>query len=97
MNMPKKRMPLNLWFLTREKVWLRDKCKCTHCYCEVDLNKCHIDHIISGKYGTNNMSNLRTLCKRCHVLRLDIRHRGMISRALSEELIPPNWRELTWD
>jgi 5-methylcytosine-specific restriction endonuclease McrA len=59
--------------------------------------RAHIDHIISGKGGSNADSNLRVLCRRCHVLRADRRHRGMIAPALRAGIIPPNWRELVWE
>jgi hypothetical protein len=62
----------------------------------VRLAECHIDHIQSGRLATNRQSNLRTLCYRCHVLRVDIRHRGLVGSALRRGLIPPNWRELVW-
>jgi hypothetical protein len=39
------------------------------------LDVAHIDHIISGKHGTNDDGNLRVLCRRCHILRADRRHR----------------------
>ncbi|WP_242836698.1 HNH endonuclease [Clostridium sp. BNL1100] len=78
-------------------VWQRDLYKCVHCCVAVSFNDCNIDHIISGKLGTNRLDNLRTLCKRCHILRLDYRHRGMIAKGLKDGIIPPNWRELVWD
>ena len=96
--MPKKRTPHEIWFKSvRPNVWLRDEKKCVHCTADVTLRKAHIDHIVSGKNGTNDMRNLRTLCRRCHVLRADFRHRGMIASALRDGIIPPNWRELIWD
>jgi len=94
--MPMKRPPKEIWQQLRKIVWERDGGKCKHCHEPVDLNKCHIDHIRSGKLGTNKLSNLRTLCRCCHVLREDGRHRGMISKALKDGIIPPNWRELVW-
>jgi 5-methylcytosine-specific restriction endonuclease McrA len=60
------------------------------------LDECHIDHIASGKRGGNQDSNLRTLCRRCHALRLDPRHRGMTDRALHDGWIPPDWRNRVW-
>jgi hypothetical protein len=63
----------------------------------VALEECHIDHIKSGKLGSNKLSNLRTLCRRCHVLRADNRHRGMIASALRDGIIPPDWRGLVWE
>jgi 5-methylcytosine-specific restriction endonuclease McrA len=95
--MPKKRLPRELWDDLRKKVWIRDGCKCAKCNVKLGLYECHIDHIKSGKLSSNSLSNLRTLCRKCHVLREDKRHRGMISKALSDGIIPPNWRELTWD
>ena len=47
--------------------------------------------------GTNELTNLRTLCRRHHCLRADHRHRGMIAGALRDGVIPPNWRGLVWD
>ena len=95
--MPKSRQPTEVWHETRRQVWERDGRECVHCHAPVTLRKCHIDHIQSGKHGTNALSNLRTLCRRCHVLRADKRHRGMIAGALRDGLIPPNWRELVWE
>ena len=97
--MPKKRQPKEIWRETRRRVLERDGYKCVRLSCGVPLTErtAHIDHIKSGKLGTNEMSNLRSLCRRCHVLREDPRHRGMIANALRDGLIPPNWRELVWD
>lgn len=95
--MPKKRLPDELWKNVRKYIWERDKNTCVHCGQKVTLFECNIDHITSGKLGTNEMKNLRTLCKRCHVLRSDNRHRGMISNALKKGIIPPDWRKHVWD
>lgn len=101
--MPKRRQPRELWRETRRKVWEHDRGKCQGPYCRdvsewsIALEVCHIDHIKSGKLAGNELSNLRVLCRRCHVLRSDFRHRGMIAKALSDGIIPPNWRELVWD
>lgn len=92
-----RRQPLELWRQTRLRVWERDGRSCKHCQKPLALTECHIDHIRSGRLGTNHMDNLRVLCRRCHVLRADSRHRGMIAKALRDEIIPPNWRELVWD
>lgn len=94
--MPKKRPPVEVWYKIRKIIWERDGRHCVHCNQPVKLEECHIDHIISGKLGDNSFKNLRTLCIRCHVLREDNKHRGMISKALHDDIIPPNWRELTW-
>lgn len=95
--MPKKRQPRELWMTTRLVVLERDGFVCVKCKIPVSAGTAHIDHIQSGKLGSNHISNLRTLCRRCHVLRADQRHRGMTSKALKDGIIPPNWRELVWD
>jgi len=98
-----KRQPIAIWRDTREAVWIRDKGRCQGPYCKdkpewsLPLDECHIDHIRSGRLAGNDKDNLRVLCRRCHVLRLDNRHRGMISKALSLGIIPPDWRELLWE
>jgi 5-methylcytosine-specific restriction enzyme A len=94
---PKSRLPRELWRARRVEVWNRDHGQCVRCRCPVALRACHIDHIRSGKLGTNHLWNLRTLCRRCHALRADPRHRGMIAKALRDGVIPPNWRELVWE
>lgn len=95
--MPRKRPPAETWKKNlRPIVWKRDKKKCVRCKVLLKLNKCHIDHIISGLNGTNKIKNLRTLCRKCHVLRKDHRHRGLINSALKEGLIPPDWRNHLW-
>lgn len=101
--MPKKRPPKEVWDEKRQKVWQRDMGRCVGPYCQdkpewsIELEVCHIDHIKSGKLAGNELSNLRTLCRFCHVLRADNRHRGMIAAALRDGVIPPNWRELVWE
>ena len=95
--MPKRRQPLEIWRETRRRVWNRDEGRCMHCGQLVALKECHIDHVKSGKLGTNEDNNFRVLCRRCHVLRADLRHRGLISRALADGIIPPDYRGLTWE
>ncbi len=95
---PKRRLPKEIWFKNiRPAVWERDNMRCVRCNILVSLEECNIDHKQSGKLGTNKMNNLRTLCRRCHVLRADHRHQGMIAKALAEGLIPANWRDLVWE
>jgi 5-methylcytosine-specific restriction enzyme A len=95
---PKNRPPQEVWFQNiRPIVWERDNKKCTRCGKSVTLKECHIDHIQSGKLGSNKLKNLRTLCKVCHVLRADHRHHGMIAKALKEGIIPTNWRDYVWE
>ncbi len=97
--MPKRRQPREIWQVTRARIWQRDGGQCQYPAGKhaVPLNKAHIDHIVSGKRGTNADSNLRTLCRYHHVLRADKRHRGMIAKALRDGLIPPDWRSLGWE
>ncbi|PFH81615.1 HNH endonuclease [Bacillus sp. AFS088145] len=95
--MPKSRPPKEVWQTQREMVWYRDGRRCTRCHESVELNKCHIDHIVSGKAGTNALTNLRTLCRKCHTLRSDLRHSGMKGNALKKGIIAPGWRDEVWE
>lgn len=101
--MPKHRPPREVWNKQREDTWQRDLGRCQGPYCKdkldwsLALEVCHIDHILSGKSATNKSSNLRTLCRFCHVLRADNRHRGMIAKALKDGIFPPDWRRLVWE
>lgn len=93
-----RRQPRDVWFAnTRPKVFERDGGKCLRCKVILTLETCHIDHIQSGLRGSNHIDNLRTLCRRCHVLRADTRHRGMIARALLDGIIDHNWRDRVWE
>jgi 5-methylcytosine-specific restriction enzyme A len=101
--MPKSRQPREVWAVTRNRIWLRDLGRCQGPYCQekaawsLTLSVCHVDHIKSGKLASNEDSNLRILCRRCHVLRADRRHAGMIAGALRDGVIPPDWRALVWE
>lgn len=95
--MPKKRQPNEIWQITRVKVLERDEYRCQRCLTSLTVKTAHIDHIISGKRGSNHLSNLRALCRRCHVLRSDSRHRGMMASALRDGIIDANWRDEVWD
>ena len=103
--MPRTRQPKEIWRETRMKVWLRDEGRCQSPLqppiCQgkpqIGWDKCHIDHIKSGKLGTNDLDNLRVLCPVCHALRSDSRHRGLTTKLLQQNLLPSNWRELTWE
>lgn len=95
--MPKQRLSRQDWQEIRQKVWLRDNGRCVRCNCLVTLKTCHIDHIKSGIFAGNRLKELRTLCRRCHVTRMDRRHRGMIAGAIRDGIIPPEWRELLWE
>lgn len=94
--MPKKRPPREVWGELRRIVWERDGRQCVRCHTPQALDECHVDHIRSGKNANNSLGNLRTLCRRCHVLRADNRHRGMIAKALKDGVIPADWRHLIW-
>ena len=103
--MPKTRQPKEVWDANRERAWERDSGVCQSPHhpplCrgkqgELTLRTCHVDHIRSGKLADNHITNLRVLCRPCHVLRLDQRHRGMIANALRDGIIPPNWRDFAW-
>src|SRR4051794_24319468 len=96
--MPRHRTPREILYRTvRPAIWRRDRGACRHCGVAVELSDCHIDHIVSGRSASNSFSNLRTLCRRCHVLRADMRHRGLVAAALRDGIIPWNWRELVWE
>jgi 5-methylcytosine-specific restriction endonuclease McrA len=104
MGARRRRQPLSIWRTTRERVWLRDLGRCQGPYCQtkppwsLPLNTAHIDHILELSRGGNNADhNLRTLCRRCHVLRASIQHQGLVQKALKDEIIPANWRELVWE
>lgn len=102
--MPRKRQPKEIWAETRREVWGRDGGACqsplSPPVCQgkpaVALNACHVDHIQSGKRAGNEKANLRTLCRACHVLRIDNRHRGMLANALRDGIIPDNWKDYVW-
>lgn len=97
--MPRARPSQEIWSMIRRRVWERDHglCQFPSGHHPVPLEQAHIDHIVSGKCGTNALSNLRTLCRYHHVLRSDPRHRGLVGRALADGIIPAHWRELVWD
>jgi 5-methylcytosine-specific restriction endonuclease McrA len=98
-----------LWAISRERVWLRDRGRCQSptdappkqndlCQQTVALEDCHIDHVrplSSG--GSNHARNLRTLCPICQALRLDEKHRGMLMTMVKKGLIPIDWRQHTWE
>jgi 5-methylcytosine-specific restriction enzyme A len=91
-----------IWQALRQQVWERDGGRCQGPYCRdapsITLEAAHIDHIMPlSQGGTNDLANLRTLCRRCHVLRADQTHQGMIAAALRDDIIPPDWRALVWD
>jgi 5-methylcytosine-specific restriction endonuclease McrA len=100
-----RRQPTEIWRRrTRPRIWRRDAGRCQGPYCRdappwsLALGTAHIDHIVPlTRGGTNADANLRVLCRRCHVLRADNAHRGMIAAALRDGLIPADWRALVWE
>lgn len=95
--MPRKRQPNEQWKETRRKVFDRDQGLCQRCKEAVPITKGHVDHIQSGKQGSNHIVNLRWLCPKCHGLRMDFRHRGMQGKLVAKGLLPANWREVLED
>ena len=63
----------------------------------VALAEAHIDHIVSGKRGSNKLSDLRTFCRMRHLLCADGPHRGMIARALRAGVIRANRWDMVWE
>jgi len=64
------RMPVGQWREVRQYVYARDGGLCRYCYCEVELHKCHIHHVLELSCGgSNHPSNLKTLCVECHKYR----------------------------
>ncbi len=92
-----RRPKMEVWRKIRKAVWERDVGICQHCLAPVALNKYHCDHVLPvSERGNYNLDNLRVLCRRCHVLRANNKHRGMIARALRDGIIPADWRGLVW-
>lgn len=102
------RQPSEIWHETRRKVWHRDNRRCQSppgahkAYCTGEnhllLRQCQIDHIIPlSRGGTNELTNLRTLCPVCHALRADSKHRALIYKLLCNGSIPPDWHKLVWE
>lgn len=100
--MPRKRRPARkTWQRIRQRIWERDGGRCQGPYCRdgqpISLERAHIDHITPlARGGRHDDANLRVLCRRCHVLRADSAHRGMIAAALRDGVIPADWRSLVW-
>ena len=99
-----RRPPNEIWQATRKRIWRRDQGRCQGFYCKhlpthsISLDQAHIDHIVElSQGGTNRDENLRVLCRRCHCLRANITHQGMIADALRDGIVPPNWREFVWE
>jgi integrase/ribosomal protein S27AE len=71
------------WFEVRDKVLIRDDGECRNCGAGSNLVVHHIVPI--SNQGTNQMSNLVTLCRKCH--RLAHNHRWGIDRHTSNQPI----------
>lgn len=57
------------WERTRLRIFQRDQYTCRSCGCVVGIKKgdAHCDHVVSKRDGgTNDDSNLQTLCVTCH-------------------------------
>ena len=55
------------WRQRRRAVWSRDRQTCRRCGVDLSLDEAHIHHIRSRREGGDHeISNLITLCKRCH-------------------------------
>lgn len=55
------------WKAARREVLLRDNYQCQMCRAVVHGKRAHVDHIVpKSKGGSDEVSNLRTLCVSCH-------------------------------
>jgi len=63
-----------LWRELSRQIKIRDRYKCVSCHDNHHLEVHHVVPIRSG--GTNDPSNLRTLCSRCH----HVRHQGQLKK-----------------
>lgn len=74
----------------KRRVKQRDKHRCVKCGSKVMLE---VDHIIAdAKGGSNDMSNLQTLCKDCHSIKtkkeISEAHKAMHMQSLYRETHP---------
>lgn len=56
------------WFVKREQVFKRDNFKCRHCHSAVTLETGHCHHKTYRRLGDEQLSDLITLCRKCHDL-----------------------------
>ena len=55
------------WRARRTRILLRDAMRCRECRRAVSGREAHVDHLVPLEDGgTDDDSNLRTLCDRCH-------------------------------
>ena len=55
------------WKAARREVLLRDNYQCKVCGAVVHGKRAHVDHIVpKAQGGSDEVSNLRTLCVSCH-------------------------------
>lgn len=64
----KRRLSNNSWGKQRMRVLVRDNFSCQHKGCRVAyLSQLSVHHIVPKcQGGSDNLSNLTTLCRRCH-------------------------------
>jgi hypothetical protein len=63
-ELTRKKLPVGI----RHEVFKRDNYKCTECGATNETTQLHVDHFIPiSKGGTDELANLRTLCKTCNL------------------------------
>lgn len=61
----------------RHEVFKRDNFRCVECGLDNTKTTLHVDHILPlSKGGTDELSNLRTLCDKCNLEKNDLVHGG---------------------
>lgn len=88
--------PSAIWTTRRRLVWERDGHQCVRCHVSLEFRAAMIDHLDNGPRATHEQANLRTLCRRCFVLREANLKTGLTANALRDGVIEPNWREQVW-
>jgi len=79
----------------RHEVFKRDNYRCQECGLDKYRTIIHVDHIIPvSKGGTDEMSNLRTLCEQCNNEKSDLIHKG--ESALDVFFIPQGLDQFFW-
>jgi 5-methylcytosine-specific restriction endonuclease McrA len=65
-----RRPPIEIWRRLRQIIYTRDGGLCCYCHNPVRLEDCHIHHVLElSEGGTNQPTNLKTLCVKCHKTR----------------------------